>query len=149
MDSDQDNMLKYRDFCNLCAEQVLKAPSAGASNYMSTSNASGSNFSKIIKELKSKHPGASKGRGGPNFVNKRGMSAGQQKADNYATTKNIEQMVGNQPFVSTELHRFMTNMQDLPSGNQVHSPKHNRFDSIRDEEVYNSIGSAALGGGAN
>ena len=48
---------------------------------MSTSNASGSNFSKIIKELKSKHPGANKGRGGPNFVNKRGTSAGQQKAE--------------------------------------------------------------------
>ena len=26
MDTDQDNMLKYRDFCNLCAEQVLQAP---------------------------------------------------------------------------------------------------------------------------
>ena len=80
MDSDQDNMLKYRDFCNLCAEQVLQAPgalSAGDSNYMSASNASGSNFSKIIKELKSKHPGVgNKGRGGPNFVNKRGLSAG-------------------------------------------------------------------------
>lgn len=23
MDSNQDNILKYRDFCNLCAEQVL------------------------------------------------------------------------------------------------------------------------------
>ena len=151
MDSDEDNMLKYRDFCNLCAEQVLHQTntSASASNYMSASHASGSNFSKIIKELKSKHPGASKGRGGPNFVNKRGVSASrQQKAsargasDNYAKTKNIDQMVGNQPFVSTELHRFMTKMQDLPSGNQVHSPKHNRFDSIRDEEVYNHIGNS-------
>lgn len=80
MDSDEDNMLKYRDFCSLCAEQVLQAPtepSASNSNYMSASNASGSNFSKIIKELKSKHPGVgNRGRGGPNFVNKRGMSAG-------------------------------------------------------------------------
>ena len=58
-------------------------------------------------------------------------------------------MVGSKPFVSTELHRFMTNMQDLPSGNQVHSPKHNRFDSIRDEEVYVSIGSHAANGSNN
>jgi hypothetical protein len=77
MDSDRDNILKYRDFCNLCAEQVLQAPTGRDSAYMSTSNATGStNFSKIIKELKSKHPG-SKGRGGPNFV-KRGQSAGQK-----------------------------------------------------------------------
>ena len=66
--------------------------------------------------------------------------------DRYEKTKNINQMIGNQPFVSTELHRFMTNMQDMPSGNQVHSPKHNRFDSIRDEEVYRSIGNAAYSG---
>ena len=91
---------------------------------MSASNASGSNFSKIIQELKAKHPGVgSKGRGGPNFVNKRGLSAGLQKqSDRYEKTKNINQMIGNQPFVSTELHRFMTNMQDMPSGSQVHSP---------------------------
>lgn len=115
---------------------------------MSKSNATGSsNFSKIIKELKSKHP-ENKGRGGPNFV-KRGQSAGQKQTDNYAKTQNIEQMVGSKPFVSTELHRFMTNMQDLPSGNQVHSPKHNRFDSIRDEEVYVSIGSHAANGSNN
>lgn len=37
----------------------------------------------------------------------------------------------------------MVNMQDLPCGNQVHSPKHNRFDSIRDEEVYNNVGDNA------
>lgn len=135
-------MLKYRDFCNLCAEQVLQAPPSGG-DLMSRSNATGSsNFSKIIKELKAKHPG-SKGRGGPHFVNRRGQSAGQKVTDNYATSKNIQQMVGAQPFVSTELHRFMTNVQDLPSGNAVHSPKHNRFDSIRDEEVYNSIGGHA------
>lgn len=77
MDTDKDNQLKYRDFCNLCAEQVLQAPSTGDSScMMSPSNASGSNFSKIIKELKAKHPGSSAGRGGPNFINKRGMSAG-------------------------------------------------------------------------
>ena len=34
----------------------------------------------------------------------------------------------------------MVNNQDLPLGHQVHSPKHNRFDSIRDEDVYNSVG---------
>ena len=69
-----------------------------------------------------------------------------KQVDRYEKTKNINQMIGNQPFVSTELHRFMTNMQDMPSGNQVHSPKHNRFDSIRDEEVYKSIGNAAYSG---
>ena len=63
--------------------------------------------------------------------------------DRYEKTTNIQQMIGNQPFVSTELHRFMTNMQDLPSGNHVHAPQHHRFDSIRDEEVYVSIGSHA------
>jgi len=52
-------------------------------------------------------------------------------------------MLGDQPFVSTELHRFMVKKQDLPSGHQFHSPKHNRFDTIRDESVYKSIGGGA------
>ena len=77
MDTDQDSQLKYRDFCNLCAEQVLTAPSRGDGSVLGASKASGSEFSKIIKQLKSKNPNARNGRGGPNFVNKRGSSAHQ------------------------------------------------------------------------
>ena len=32
---------------------------------------------------------------------------------------------------------------DLPSGSAVHSPAHNQFDSVRDNSVYNSIGSSS------
>ena len=96
MDNDCDNQLKYRDFCNLCAEQVITAPSEG-SFLGSTSKASGSEFSKIIKSLKQKKPGM---RGGPNFHKKRGSSVGP---DSFQAAKNISQMVGNQPFVSSEL----------------------------------------------
>lgn len=52
-------------------------------------------------------------------------------------------MVGNQPFVSSELQRFMVNNQDLPMGHQIHSPLHNRVDSIRDESVYNVLNKAS------
>ena len=49
-------------------------------------------------------------------------------------------MVNKQPFVSSDLHRFIVNTHDLPAGNQIHSPQHNRYDSIRDDSVYKSIG---------
>ncbi len=48
-------------------------------------------------------------------------------------------MIGDQPFVSSELQRFMSNKRDLPLGHSVHSPLHNRIDSIRDETVYQTI----------
>ena len=78
MDSDHDSQLKYRDFCNLCAEQVLQAPtSRGDMSMLGSSKAPGSEFSKIIKQLKSKNPNMKNGRGGPNFVGKRNSSANQ------------------------------------------------------------------------
>lgn len=136
MDTDNDSQLKYRDFCNLFAEQALVAPSDAS--FYSSGKASGSDFSKIIKSLKAKNPSA-KGRGGPNFVNKRGQSAGRQQENNFVGTKNISEMIGDQPFVSSELQRFMHNKRDLPLGHSVHSPMHNRIDSIRDEGVYNCV----------
>ena len=36
----------------------------------------------------------------------------------------------------------MDNQADITAGNQIHSPMHNRFDSIRDSDVYNSVGSS-------
>lgn len=50
-------------------------------------------------------------------------------------------MVGAQPFCSTEINRFLNNMNENSVGHGVCSPAHNRFDSIRDDSVYNSIGS--------
>lgn len=70
MDSDSDMQLKYRDFCNLCAETVLEPTNNSTAGFSKT----GSDFSKIIKSLKSKAPD-NRGRGGPNFINKRGQSA--------------------------------------------------------------------------
>lgn len=131
MDTDQDGMLKYRDFCNLCAEQVMQAPSD--SSVLGGKKSNTSEFSKIISQLKSKKA-ASMGRGGPNFVNKRA-----KPASNFPQSLTIEQVVGNQPYVSSELQRFMVNNQDLPIGHQVHSPQHNRVDSIREEQVYNTL----------
>ena len=128
MDSDQDTQLKYRDFCNLCAEQVLNAPSQSS---RIGSSKGGSEFSKIISSLKQKHSG----RGGPNFAGKRGLSA-----ENFSAAKTVKQVVGEQPFVSSEMQRFMMNKQDLPPGHTLNSPQHNRFDSVRDDSVYNSIG---------
>ena len=32
MDTDQDNKLKYRDFCNLCAEHSMNPPSKASSS---------------------------------------------------------------------------------------------------------------------
>ena len=77
MDCDQDNLLKYRDFCNLCAELLMNgAPSLGDTSFLASSNKSkaSSDFSNIIKQLKAKQP-VSRGRGGPNF-SKRVTSAG-------------------------------------------------------------------------
>ena len=88
MDADLDNVLKYRDFCNLCAEQVLNAaPSLGDTSILgngSHKSKASSEFSKIISNLKQKQPG----RGGPNFA-KRGVSANQ-----YSNSKNIAEMLG-------------------------------------------------------
>ena len=142
MDSDKDNLLKYRDFCNLCAEQMLhEAPSLGDTSISGSQagrSKATSEFSNIIQKLKSNKPtsgalGPNRGRGGPNFT--RGKSAGTFQA-----AKDISQLCGDQPFVSTELHRFMVNMQDLPLGHGVHTPMNNRFDAIRDGSVYNSVG---------
>ena len=140
MDTDHDSQLKYRDFCNLCAEQVLQAPtSRGDMSMLGSSKAPGSEFSKIIKQLKSKNPYLKNGRGGPNFIGKRGSSA-HQNSQSFRASKTVDQMVNKQPFVSSDLHRFIVNTHDLPAGHQVHSPQHNRYDSIRDDSVYKSIG---------
>ena len=142
MDYDYDSLLKYRDFCNICAEHVLNgAPSLGETSIMNSSSSyqnktkASSDFSSIIKQMKAKRL-ESRGRGGPNFYLKRGSSAGQ----NIENAKSIKQLTDEQPFVSTELHRFMVKKQDLPLGHGFHSPLHNRFDGIRDDSVYNSIG---------
>ena len=55
----------------------------------------------------------------------------------------MEHIRGDQEFVSTELQRFMDNQADVAAGHQIHSPMHNRFDSIRESEVYNSVGSSS------
>lgn len=98
MDSDHDNMLKYRDFCNLCAEQVLHgAPSLSDTSIINSNNSyhkskTSSDFSTIINRFKAKHSEAkqpdNRGRGGPNFYLKRGMSAGQ----NIDNAKSIKQL---------------------------------------------------------
>lgn len=88
MDADQDNVLKYRDFCNLCAEQVLNAaPSLGDTTILrgdSSKSKASTEFSKIISQLKAKQPG----RGGPNFKKR------TESANNYSQAKNIEEMLG-------------------------------------------------------
>ena len=39
MDYDYDSLLKYRDFCNICAEHVLNgAPSLGETSIMNSSS---------------------------------------------------------------------------------------------------------------
>jgi len=58
-----------------------------------SSNGTGSDFSKIIKSLKNKHPDSAKGRGGPKFANKKGNSA-DHSTQNFSATKNIKQMIG-------------------------------------------------------
>lgn len=90
MDADQDSVLKYRDFCNLCAEHVLNAAPSLADttilNGASNKSKASSEFSKIISSLKSKQPG----RGGPNFTSaKRGASE-----SNYANAKTVTEMLG-------------------------------------------------------
>ena len=45
-----------------------------------------------------------------------------------------------QPFVNSELNRFVKNNQDSCAGHNLHSPTHNRVDSIRDDSVYKSVG---------
>ena len=44
--------------------------------------------------------------------------------------------------MSTELQRFMENRKGFTIGNGLHSPLHNRFDTVRDSDVYNSINSS-------
>ena len=96
MDSDKDNLLKYRDFCNLCAEQMLhEAPSLGDTSISGSQagrSKATSEFSNIIQKLKSNKPasgalGPNRGRGGPNFT--RGKSAGTFQA-----AKDISQLCG-------------------------------------------------------
>ena len=84
MDTDEDNQLRYKDFCSLCAEQVLSAPPSDAS-VLSSNKTAGSDFSRIIKSMKSQGAG-SRGRGGPSF--KRGASA--HNPDNFVTKKNMK-----------------------------------------------------------
>ena len=69
MDKDEDTCLKYRDFCNLCAENVSSSMGSGPLSFGESSmvGSKGSDFSKIIKSLKSKNPSNHRGRGGPNF----------------------------------------------------------------------------------
>jgi len=89
MDNDHDNLLKYRDFCNLCAELMMNgAPSLGDTSYLASSNKSkaSSDFSNIIKQLKAKQP-VNRGRGGPNFP-KRVTSAGPSQ--NFENSKSIQ-----------------------------------------------------------
>lgn len=101
MDTDEDNLLKYRDFCNLCADQVLNsAPSLGDTKVMHRDVKKSKvsvEFSNLISQIRSRTPG----RGGSNFF-KRGKSV-----CNYSKTKNVAEILDGQPFVSTELHRFM------------------------------------------
>ena len=60
MDTDEDNQLKYRDFCNLCAEYGMQqGPSGGASNTHSSAmeqKSGRTEFSKIIKQLRQTKP---------------------------------------------------------------------------------------------
>ncbi len=111
MDNDQDSVLKYRDFCNLCAENVGSV--GGTLSFGDSSIAGskgGSDFSKIISSLKSKNSSNARGRGGPNFKSRGASAGGPTGARNFNQAKTIEQVTANQPFVSSEIHRFMVNM---------------------------------------
>ena len=66
-----------------------------------------------------------------------------EQRENFDSIKKIEQVKGNNEFVSTELQRFMDNHAEMAVGNAVHSPMHNRFDGVRDSDVYNSLGSSS------
>ena len=59
---------------------------------------------------------------------------------NVRTYDNIR---GCNEYVSTELQRFVDNQADIAAGHLLHSPMHNRFDSIRESDVYNSVGSSS------
>ena len=95
-----------------------------------------SEFSKIIKQLRQTKP-SNMGRGGPNFVNN---NPRQNSAAIYEGVQNIKQVVDGNPFVSSDVQRFVVNNRDNSLGNTMHSPSHNRVDSIRDDSVYKSVG---------
>ena len=85
----------------------------------------------MIKQLRNtKLPG----RGGPNFSNR------LNSASDYSGVQNIKQVVDGSGYVSSEIQRFVRNNRDNSLGNTMHSPQHNRVDSIRDDSVYKSVG---------
>ena len=173
MDYDKDSMLKYQDFCTLCANSApeqssLPLSSKGlevllAQRYEtadthdtkgqeteSSQNKSISlndKFTRVMRQLRQKNSGLTGKK-------PRGISVGckintglrkgvEPPRDNFEATKKMDQIRGDQEFVSTELQRFVENKADLVPGHQIHSPLHNRFDSVRESEVYNSIGSSS------
>ena len=84
LDKDQDTLLKYRDFCSLCAQHasLQASPSQVISN-----ESRGSQFSNIIKQIKGRT-----GRGGPKF-NRRGTSARTYGVAQKGA-QNVDEMLG-------------------------------------------------------
>lgn len=53
--------------------------------------------------------------------------------------KDVEELKKEMEFVSFELNKFNSKRLGTPKGHGISSPMHNQVNSIRDENVYNSI----------
>ena len=103
-------------------------------------------FTRVMRQLRQKNTqlAGKKPRGisvGAKINSGLKKGPGQQK-ENFDAARKIDEIRGDNEFICTELQRFMDNQADITAGNQIHSPMHNRFDSIRDSDVYNSVGSS-------
>ena len=104
-------------------------------------------FTRVMRQLRQKNS---------NLTGKkqRGISVGSkintglrreydQVRDNFDATKKLQHVRGDREYVSTELQRFVDKNADTAAGHQIHSPLHNRFDSIRDSDSFNRVGSSS------
>ena len=117
------------------------------SNNTSKSNILNDKFSRVMRQLRQKNGQLGNKR-------QRGITVGSkintglrkdydQHKENYNGAKTLDDLTGEHEFVSTELQRFVDNQADVTAGHTIHSPMHNRFDAVRDSDVYNSIGSSS------
>ena len=145
MDTNQDNILKYPDFCKLCSEHVYQnIGSDGASmSGVSRGNTDPNDpYMTMLKQLKEKGHAIPKGVKGLASVEKRIDNRHKSiPKDSYEGVKNVPGLMDTD-HVSQELRRFALKRGHTPKGAGVCSPGHNRIDGIRDETVYNSINSS-------
>ena len=108
---------------------VVKSDTMSQSDFIASRKGStNSDFSKMIIKLKSKK--INERRGGPNFI----------KRDKYSQDRRLESANGAGSMahsevipMSPELHRFMSNMRDIPAGHSMFSPQHSTYEAMRDD----------------